>query len=122
LRTNLSTLLPLIQQGKIRALAVTSDTRNSKLPDVPTMAESGFPQLALTFWAGLFAPAGTPAAIVDKLHAAVTDVMKEPDTVTAMARLGFEPQVETRAQFSAFVTDQAKVWPPILKMSGVKPR
>ncbi len=91
-------------------------------PDVPTMAESGFPQLALTFWAGLFAPAGTPVAIVDRLHAAFNDVMKEPDTVTAMARLGFEPQVETRAQFSAFVTDQATVWPPILKMSGVKPR
>jgi len=118
----MSTLLPLIKQGKIRALAVTSETRNPKLPNVPTMAESGLPKLSLTFWAGLFAPAGTPAAIVDKLHAAINDVMKEPDTVTAMARLGFEPQVETRAQFATFVADQAAIWPPILKASGVKPR
>ena len=73
------TLLPLIQQGKIRALAVTTDARYRDMPDVPTMIESGLPQLALTFSAGVLAPAGTPAPILDTLNAAFREALKSPD-------------------------------------------
>ena len=70
------TLLPLIQQGKVRALAVTTDARYRDLPDVPTMIESGLPQLALTFSAGVLAPAGTPEPILDTLNAAINEALQ----------------------------------------------
>jgi tripartite-type tricarboxylate transporter receptor subunit TctC len=92
-----STLLPLIQQGKIRALAVTTETRAKDLPDVPTMAEAGLPQLGLTFSAGILAPAGTPPAIVEKLNAATNEAMKSPELHASMAKLGFEPTLWTAA-------------------------
>ena len=116
-----STLLPLIQQGKIRALAVTTDTRAKDLPDVPTMAESGLPQLGLTFSAGILAPAGTPPAIVEKLNTATNEVMKSPELQASMAKLGFEPTLWTAAQYGAFLAEEARRWPPIVKASGVQP-
>ena len=67
-----STLLPLIREGKIRAIAQWGKSREADLPDVPTMIESGFPGLSLGFWVGLWAPAGTPAAIVEQLNARPT--------------------------------------------------
>ncbi len=75
------TLLPLIQQGKIRALAVTTDARYRDMPDVPTMTESGLPQLALTFSAGVLAPAGTPEPILDTLNAAFREALKSPELI-----------------------------------------
>jgi tripartite-type tricarboxylate transporter receptor subunit TctC len=116
-----STLLPLIQQGKIRALAVTTDTRAKDLPDVPTMAESGLPQLGLTFSAGILAPAGTPPAIVEKLNTATNEAMKSPELQASMAKLGFEPTLWTVAQYGAFLAEEARRWPPIVKASGVQP-
>ena len=91
------TLLPLIQQGKIRALAVTTDARYRDMPDVPTMIESGLPQLALTFSAGVLAPAGTPAPILDTLNAAFREALKSPELTASMAKLGFAPEPWTRA-------------------------
>ena len=73
-----ATLLPLIQQGKVRALAVTTQARSKDLPDVPTMVESGLPELALSFSAGLLAPAGTPADIIHKLNFETNEAMKTP--------------------------------------------
>jgi tripartite-type tricarboxylate transporter receptor subunit TctC len=114
------TLLPLIQQGKIRALAVTTDTRYRDMPDVPTMIESGLPQLALTFSAGVMAPAGTPAPILDTLHAAFHDALKSPELMASMAKLGFQPEPWTRQRYADFLADEIKKWPPIVKASGVK--
>jgi tripartite-type tricarboxylate transporter receptor subunit TctC len=114
------TLLPLIQQGKIRALAVTTDTRLRELPDVPTMIESGLPQLALTFSAGVLAPTGTPEPVLDRLHAAFRDALASPDLAGSMAKLGFDPEPWTRQQYAAFLTDEITKWPPIVKASGIK--
>ena len=80
-----ATLLPLIQQGKVRALAVTTRTRSKDLPDVPTMVESGLPELALSFSAGLLAPAGTPADIIHKLNFETNEAMKTPELAASMA-------------------------------------
>ena len=74
----IATLLALIRQGKLRALAVTGANRNPELPDVPTMAESGFPQLTIRFWMGAWAPPRTPAPIVERLNASVADALKLP--------------------------------------------
>jgi tripartite-type tricarboxylate transporter receptor subunit TctC len=117
----LATLLPLIQQGKVRALAVTTETRAKDLPDVPTMTESGLPQLTLTFSAGVLAPAGTPPAIVERLNAAFNEALKSPELVASMAKLGFDPQVWSTQQYATFLNDEMRRWPPLVKASGVQP-
>jgi tripartite-type tricarboxylate transporter receptor subunit TctC len=116
-----ATLLPLIRQGKVRALAVTTATRAPDLPEVPTMAESGLPQLTLAFSAGLLAPAGTPPEIVQKLNGEINEAMKASDLAARMAKLGFEPKIWSPEQYAAFLAEEAQRWPPLVKASGVKP-
>jgi tripartite-type tricarboxylate transporter receptor subunit TctC len=115
-----ATLLPLIRDGRIRALAVTTETRAKDLPEVPTMIESGLPQLTLGFSAGILAPAGTPSAIVNKLNAEINEAMKSTELAASMAKLGFEPMFWSPKQYGAFLADEAKRWPPIVKASGVQ--
>jgi tripartite-type tricarboxylate transporter receptor subunit TctC len=116
-----ATLLPLIRDGRIRALAVTTETRAKDLPEVPTMIESGLPQLTLGFSAGILAPAGTPTTIVDKLNAEINEAMKSPELAASMAKLGFEPKFWTPKDYGAFLSEEAKRWPPIVKAAGVQP-
>src|SRR6478672_7167207 len=116
-----ATLLPLIQQGKVRALAVTTQARSKDLPDVPTMVESGLPQLSLTFSAGFLAPAGTPPAILEKLNAEINEAMKSPELAAGLNKLGFEPQFWSVQQYGTFLAAEMKKWPPIVKASGVQP-
>jgi tripartite-type tricarboxylate transporter receptor subunit TctC len=116
-----STLLPLIRDGKVRPLAVTTETRAKDLPEVPTMAESGLPQLSLAFSAGILAPAGTPAAIVAKLNAEINEAMKSAELAASMAKLGFEPQFWSPQDYGTFLAEEARRWPPIVKASGVQP-
>jgi tripartite-type tricarboxylate transporter receptor subunit TctC len=115
-----ATLLPLIRQGAIRALAVTTETRSKDLPDVPTMTESGLPELALIFSAGLLAPAGTPADIVDRLNAEINGTMQTPELAAEMEKLGFEPEICSPQEYAAFLADETRRWPPIVKAAGVK--
>ena len=115
-----STLLPLIREGKVRPLAVTTETRAKDLPEVPTMAESGLPQLSLAFSAGILAPAGTPAAVVDKLNAEINEAMKSPELAASMGKLGFEPQFWSPQDYAAFLAEEGKRWPSIVKASGVQ--
>ncbi len=116
-----ATLLPLIRQGRVRALAVTTATRARDLPEVPTMAESGLPQLTLAFSAGLLAPAGTPPEIVHKLNVEINEAMKTTDLAARMAKLGFEPKIWSPEEYAAFLAEEAERWPPLVKASGVKP-
>jgi tripartite-type tricarboxylate transporter receptor subunit TctC len=115
-----STLLPLIQQGKVRALAVTTQKRSKDLPGVPTMIESGLPQLALIFSAGLLAPAGTPGEIIARLNAEINEAMRAPELEASMAKLGFEPQIWSPQEYAAFLAEEGRRWPPIVKAAGVK--
>jgi len=116
-----ATLLPLIRQGRIRALAVTAQQRSKDLPDVPTMIESGLPQLALIFSAGLLAPAGTPSDVVARLNAEINEAMKTPELVANMGTLGFEPQYWSPQDYAGFLADEMRRWPPIVKAAGIKP-
>ena len=86
----ISTLAPLIRQGKLRALAITSATRNAELPDVPTMAESGLPEVSSDTYYGLFGPGGMPEDAVRRVNAAVNESLKAPELRAAIARIGFE--------------------------------
>src|SRR6187431_2168852 len=102
-----STLLPLIREGKIRAIAQWGEKREADLPDVPTMIESGFPGLSLGFWVGLWAPAGTPAAIVEELNRAANAALASPQMKDSMARLGIAPSLGSVKDFEAFIADEA---------------
>jgi tripartite-type tricarboxylate transporter receptor subunit TctC len=115
-----STLLPLIREGKIRAIAQWGTKREADLPDVPTMIESGFPGLSLGFWAGLWAPAGTPAAIVDTLNASANRVMGSSEMRAAMGRLGVSPSIGTPKDFTDFIAAEAPKWRQIVEASGVQ--
>ena len=115
-----ATLLPLIREGKIRAIAQWGATREPELPDVPTMIESGFPGLSLGFWAGLWAPAGTPQAVIDTLNAATNRVLDTPETRTAMHRLGVAPRIGTPKDFADFIAAEAPKWQRIVEASGVQ--
>jgi tripartite-type tricarboxylate transporter receptor subunit TctC len=113
-------LVPLIREGKIRALVSLSSRRLPELADVPTMAESGLPHLEVTTWNGLVAPAGTPATIVAALNAAVTDALRSADVRQTLSNFGSEPLDGKPAEFTAFVTVEAKKWADIIHLSGVK--
>jgi tripartite-type tricarboxylate transporter receptor subunit TctC len=117
-------LLPLIRDGKIRALAYTGSQRSPDLPDVPTMTESGLPQVGFhpDVWMGYFAPAGTPAPIVDKLNREINDVLRSPDMAPALKRFGYEAKIMTPAEFKVFFASELKKFPPLLRAAGIKPQ
>ena len=119
---DLLVVLPQIRAGKINALAVTSKTRNPLLPDVPTMAEAGLPGFEVLSWQGLFAPAGTPPAVVDRLGKEVRAVMESKDVKDFFAAQGFEVGATTPAEFTSFVGSEIKRWGEIVKAGNVKPR
>jgi tripartite-type tricarboxylate transporter receptor subunit TctC len=118
--TSKAVLLPLIREGRLRALAVTSEVRWPELPDVPTLRESGFQGIPAYLWLGLLAPAHTPAAVIDKLNAAVNDGLKSPELQASIAKLGLETKGMTPAEFGAKLADEARDWEAAVKESGVK--
>jgi tripartite-type tricarboxylate transporter receptor subunit TctC len=117
-------LLPLIQSGKIRPIAYTGARRSPDLPDVATMTEGGFPQVGFhpDVWMGIFAPAGTPSAIVDKLNREINAVLQSPEMAPSLKRFGYEAKITTPAEFSTFFAAELRKWPPILRAAGLKPQ
>jgi len=117
---NKSVLLPLIQDRKLRALAVTTATRWSELPDVPTMNESGLEGFPSESWYGLLAPTGTPASVVDKLNGAVNEGLKSPDLRASFAKLGIEAKIGTPQEFGAALAEDVRKYDAIVKSTGIK--
>ena len=115
----LSNLLPLIRDGKVRAIAVTSEARSADLPDVPTMAESGFPKLTRGDWTGFWAPAKTPAGIVSKLNSEINASVATPAVKAAMQKLGFEPRTGSPEDFAKFLIAEMDDWTPAAKAAGI---
>jgi tripartite-type tricarboxylate transporter receptor subunit TctC len=118
--TTKAVLLPLIREGKLRALAVTSDARWSELADVPTMRESGFHGVPAYLWIGLLAPAQTPAPVIEKLNASMNEGLKAADIQASIAKLGLEPRSVTPQEFAARLADETRLWEAAVKESGVK--
>ena len=98
--------MPLVNAGKLRAIAVIGEGRYADLPDVPTMAESGVP-LRLRFWTGLLAPAATPPDVVQKLNTTLNEVLANPELKASMAKLGLLPKTGTPQQFVTFLEAEA---------------
>src|SRR5713226_9169914 len=118
--TSKAVLLPLIREGRLRALAVTSEVRWPELPDVPTMHESGFDGIPSYLWLGLLAPARTPAAVVDKLNGAVNEGLNSPEMRASIAKLGMEARSMTAREFAAQLADEGRLWEAAVNESGVK--
>ena len=114
----ISTLAPLVREGKLRALAITSTERNAELPDVPTMAESGLPEVASVTTYGLFGPAGIPAPVIARLNLAVNESLKSEELRAAIRRIGFEASPGSPDDFTKLLTSEMKVWIPIVQKTG----
>jgi tripartite-type tricarboxylate transporter receptor subunit TctC len=115
-----STLTPHVKNGRLKAISVWSPKRDPALPNVPTMIESGYPGLALGYWAGLFAPAGTPDAIVKRLNEAVNDSLRSPEMKKSLDKLGLDAVIQTPEEFRQFIVSEAPRWKEIVAVSGVK--
>jgi tripartite-type tricarboxylate transporter receptor subunit TctC len=113
-------LAPLLREGKIRALVSLGSKRMPELPDVPTMAESGLPELRVVTWNGLVAPTGTPDAVVARLNDAINDALKNPEIRATLAKFGSEPLGGSPQEFAGFVASESKKWSEIIRLSGVK--
>jgi len=115
-----SVLLPHVQAGKVRALAVTSARRWPDFPDVPTMLELGYMEKPYDTLFGVVAPAGTPAAIVARLNATINDGLRSAETRAALDKLGIEPLISTPAEFAAMIAEEAPKWAEAVRLTGIK--
>ena len=113
------TLKPQLQAGTIKALAVTSTRRSPLLPDVPTMAEAGLPNVQTEVWYGLLAPAGTPAPVLEKLKSAVQAAQQDPAYVDSLRKYGIELGDTGSAAFAAYIKSESDRWSPIVKALGI---
>lgn len=116
-------LISLIEDGRVRPLAFTGSARAAMLPDVPTMIESGLPQVEFNpdVWLGILGPAGMPAAVVDRLNSDVNASLQSAEMKAVLARLGFEPKAMTPREFEDFLAAEIWKWPPLLRAAGLKP-
>jgi tripartite-type tricarboxylate transporter receptor subunit TctC len=114
--------LPLIRDGKVRAIAVTGPQRSPALADVPTVAESGLPGYESVLWQALYAPAGTPAAIVTRLNAEVNAILHDSAAVDALAKLGVEAQPGTAQQLADRISSDLKKWHDVIVSAGIQPQ
>ena len=118
--TPLSTAVGQIRSGQLLALAVSTAQRSTALPDVPTIAEAGFPRGVFNFWVGMLAPANTPREILARLNAEVQRALHSADMKERLATLGSEPMAMTPEQFDAFIREEFTVLGEVMRASGVK--
>ena len=112
--------LPHIKSGRLRGLGIATLVRSPFLPDLPTIAEAGYPGFEAVGWIGIVAPAKTPAAVLDKLNAEIVRVFREPDVKQRLDALAFTPAVGTRPEFAAFIKSEIAKWGKAVKDSGAK--
>ncbi|MGE8589183.1 MAG: Bug family tripartite tricarboxylate transporter substrate binding protein [Alcaligenes sp.] len=117
---NMPSAIQHVRSGKLRPIAVTTAKRSPELPDVPTIAEAGVPGYEATSWFGLWAPAATPAPVLEKLHTSLAKVLKDPAVVKKIADQGGEVVIDTPAQFEAFIQAEAAKWGKVVKDSGAE--
>jgi tripartite-type tricarboxylate transporter receptor subunit TctC len=117
---SITILLPLIREGRLRALAVTSRVRTPLAPDLPTMIEAGVPEYEVTTFNGVAAPAGTPDAIVARLNATINEGLVAPEMQETIAKLGAVAAPGTAADFAAFIAAQERKWAAVAKAANIK--
>jgi tripartite-type tricarboxylate transporter receptor subunit TctC len=118
--TSVASALPLLQGGKVRALAVTSLKRSAALPNVPALSELGYPDFNMVEWYGVFAPAAISAATADKLNAEINKVLQRADVKAAILAQGQEPKSDSRASFAAMVKKDNQMSRDVISKAGIK--
>jgi tripartite-type tricarboxylate transporter receptor subunit TctC len=117
---NIVNVLPLVRDGKLRAFAITSPQRSPTAPDIPTMAESGYPGFDATAWFGLAAPAGTPKPTIDKIHHETVRVMALPEVRQRFNELGLLPVGNSPGEMAAVITAETPRWAQVIKEAGIR--
>ena len=117
---NIVNVMPLAREGKLRALAITSIKRSALAPDLPTMAESGFPGFEAVPWFGLLAPTGTPGDVLDKLHGETVKTLAMPAVRRKFDELGLEPVGNTPAEFAEVIKKETPEWTKVIRDAGIK--
>jgi len=117
---NLGAVLTHVKAGKLKALAITGEARSPDLPDVPTMAEAGIPDMVVYSWQGFAVPAGTPEPIVKKLSEALRTTLREPQVTQTLQGLGFEVVANTPEEFARFQQTEVKRWKEVIRKSGIE--
>ncbi len=117
----IAVILPMVRDGKLRALAVTSLKRSPAVPELPTIAESGYPGFEATLWGGLLAPAGTAPAVIRKLHLETANALAQTDIRAKLAELGLEIVGNSPDEFAAIIRSEIPKWATLIKASGIKP-
>jgi tripartite-type tricarboxylate transporter receptor subunit TctC len=113
-------ILPHVNAGKLRAIAIADEMRSPDLPAVPTTMESGFPKLQATFWAGVVAPANTPASIVGKLNMTINEILTSPEPKANLAKLNARPKIGSPQDFAAFMAAESQKWTQVVNTAGIK--
>ena len=116
------TTLPFLKSGKLRVLGVSTAKRSRFLPDVPTIAEAGVPSYEVNSWSGLFAPAGTPAAIVKSINAEIAKGLKQADAVEVLDKQGLEQSPASPEEVAALIRSEVAKWTKLVKAADIKPQ
>jgi tripartite-type tricarboxylate transporter receptor subunit TctC len=111
---------PHIKDGRVRPLAVSGTKRSTALPNVPTFAEAGVPGMDFNNWFGVFAPAGTPPDIVQRLNRELNAVLRAPDVIERLERVGADPAGGTPEQFAKVYRDEGENWKAVIQRAGIK--
>jgi tripartite-type tricarboxylate transporter receptor subunit TctC len=112
--------LPLVQSGNVRALAVTSEARIPQLPDLPTMIEAGVPDFSSVSFTAVVAPGGTPAAIVNRLNAAINESLKSPEVAGTLTKLSVDAKISSPEEFAAFLAKERAKWTTVIKTASIQ--
>jgi tripartite-type tricarboxylate transporter receptor subunit TctC len=118
---NLGAVTNYIKAGRMKALAVTAKTRHPQLPNVPTVAEAGFPDLVVTSWQAAAAPVKTPREIVARLNDATVRALRSPDIRERMNQIGFDVVASTPEEFGKFMKEEVDRWTRVVERGGIKP-
>ena len=112
--------IPHVKTGKVRPVAVTTEKRSLAMPDLPTIAEAGVKGYEAATWYGLLAPAGTPRAVIDRLHDETVKILAAPESRKRLTDLGFEPVGNTPAEFAAYIRSEIAKWGKVIREAGIK--
>ena len=119
--SGMASTLPHVRTGKLRGLATTGAKRTPATPDIPTIAESGFPGFEASSWFGVLAPAGTPKPVISRLHGDIVKALQQPDVRQRLENVGFEIVGSTPEAFAAYIRSEIRKWEKVVKASGAKP-
>ncbi|MBR1157286.1 MULTISPECIES: tripartite tricarboxylate transporter substrate binding protein [unclassified Bradyrhizobium] len=119
---SLAAVYPQVNEGRLRALAVTGPARAGALPEVPTMSEAGFPDIVGDSWVGVLVPTGTPEKIITLLHREIVAVINEAETKARLMTLGYNPVASTPDEFAQLIGAELQLWKDVIRRANIKPR